>query len=120
MCERSELHKEKEGLVSLKSPSNANGGHTHDVIREFLKNYPNEDALCKVEIIYVDPRRQENLGLDDEISIARKSTENVKEVSIAGKRKILDDLHWLNNEEIGRSETDTDLFDPLKLLQVSY
>lgn len=120
LCERSELHKEKEGLVSLKSPSIANGGHTHDVIREFLKNYPNEDALCKVEIIYVDPRRQENLGLDDEISIARNQQKAVKEVSIAGKRKILDDLHWLNNEEIGRSETDTDLFDPLKLLQVSF
>ena len=120
LCERSELHKDKDGLVSLKSPSIANGGHTHDVIREFLRNHPDEKALCKVEIIYVDPRRSENEGLDDEISIARNQQKAVKEVSIAGKRKILDDLHWLNNEEIGRSETDTDQFDPLKLLQVAF
>ena len=120
LCERSEMSKDKENLISLRKPSIANGGHTHDVIREFLRLHPSDDALCKVEIVYVDPRRKENEGLDDEISIARNQQKAVKEVSIAGKRKILDDLHWLNGESIGRSETDTDLFDPLKLLQVSF
>ena len=114
------MSKDKETLISLRKPSIANGGHTHDVIREFLRLHPSDDALCKVEIVYVDPRRKENEGLDDEISIARNQQKAVKEVSIAGKRKILDDLHWLNGESIGRSETDTDLFDPLKLLQVSF
>jgi hypothetical protein len=120
LCERSQLHKDKENLLSLSKPSIANGGHTHDVIREFLRNHPNDDALCKVEIIYIDNSREVNEGLDDEISIARNQQKAVKDVSIAGKRKILDDLHWLNEEMIGRSETDVDLFDPLKLLQVSF
>jgi len=120
LCERCELHKDKENLISLKKPSIANGGHTHDVIREFVRNHPNEDALCKVEIVYIDQRKKENEGLDDEISIARNQQKAVKELSIAGKRGILDQLHWINDYMTGRSETDSDLFDPLKALQVAF
>ena len=93
LCERSEMSKDKENLISLRKPSIANGAHTHGVIREFLRLHPSDDALCKVEIVYVDPRRKENEGLDDEISIAQNQQKAVKEVNIAGKRKILDDLH---------------------------
>lgn len=121
LCDRSEIKKDNDNCVSLINPSIANGGHTHDVIRSFHNDHPNEtNALCKVELIYIDHSKSVNTGLNDEISIARNQQKAVKEISIAGKRGILDDLHWLNDETIARSETDTHLFDALKLLQISF
>ena len=120
LCDRSELHPDKENLLSLKSPSIANGGHTHDVIREFVRNHPNEDALCKVEIIYIDPKKTVNQGLNDEISIARNTQKAVKAISIAGKRGILDDLHFATDYITSLSETDTDLFDAQKAIQIAF
>ena len=120
LCDKSILNKDRDNQISLTNPSIANGGHTHDVIRRFHSENPDTNALCRVEIIYIDHKKTGNSGLNNEISIARNQQKKVQEVSTDGKRGILDDLYWINNEEIGRSETDTDLFDPLKALQVSF
>ena len=119
LCDRSEENKDKSGYLSLINPSIANGGHTHDVIRSFHKEYPNQqDTYCRVEVIYIDKNKEPELR--GEVSISRNVQKAVKDLSIAGKRGIFDDLDFLNENSISLTETDKHKFDTLKLLQVSF
>ena len=119
LCDRSEENKDKQGYLSLVNPSIANGGHTHDVIRSFHNEYPDqEETFCRVEVIYIDNNKEPELR--GEVSISRNVQKEVKKLSIAGKRGLFDDLSFRNNESISISETDKHKFDTLKLLQISF
>jgi len=119
LCKRSHESKEKPNYLSINNPSIANGGHTFDVINKFQKEYPNSDAVVKVEVIYIsDSLHNENLN--DEISIARNRQTAVKELSIAGKRGVLHDLNFYNELGLQISETDKDKMDPIKVLQCTF
>ena len=120
-CDRSEVNRNRETELSLLNPSVSNGGLTHDVIRKFHFENPDapDTAMCQVQVLYFNPKFPENHNMDDEVTISSNRQRTVKELSIVGKRGILDEMYWLNDEEISRSETDKDKFDTLKLLQIS-
>ena len=121
-CSRSEVNRNKETQLSIFNPSISNGGLTHDVIRKFHFENPEieKDALCKVDVLYFDDRFPENEFMGDEVTISSNKQRNVKEISIQGKRGILDEMYWLNDQDIARNETELrDKFDTLKLIQIT-
>ena len=79
---------EKEKVLKLKSPSIVNGSQTQGVLRDFFdENGLNEDISVKFELIITDDE-----DLIAEVSIARNFQNDVKSLSIVGRRGELDEL----------------------------
>lgn len=116
---------DKNNVITLIGPSIINGSQTRGELQHYLdycaeNNLPEHSVFAKFEIIVTD-----NDDLIAEISIARNFQNDVARISIAGRRKQLEELEESLNTEIPelqlrKSETDRsdDFYDTEKLIQV--
>lgn len=104
--------------ISLKNASIINGAQTRGVIKAFLRENPDVTGLLvKVELIIAAEGKGD---LFDDISIARNHQNQVKAISIAGKRSLLDDLDEATETELKKNESQKDKFDTEKLVQLIF
>ena len=118
---------DKERTIRLSRPSIINGSQTQGELRRYFENYngqPDTIPNIKFEIIVTD-----NDDLIAEISIARNFQNDVRAISIAGRRGQLNDLERaiqrkFPNLSLRKSETDLvadgDYLDTEKLIQVVF
>ncbi len=108
---------EKEKIAYLENPSIINGSQTQGEIRAYLQT-KKEPYPVHVTFEIIETADQ---GLVAEVSIARNFQNDVARLSIAGRRKQLDELEaQLDGKKLKKSETDRsdDYVDTEKLLQV--
>lgn len=104
--------------ISLKQASIINGAQTRGVIKKFLKDNPDVTGLLvKVELII---SADGNNDLFDDISIARNHQNQVKAISIAGKKGLLEELDTATEIELKKNESQKDKFDTEKLIQLVF
>jgi hypothetical protein len=116
---------DKNRVVSLTKPSIINGSQTQGELKRYFENKPEKgvDPSLKFELIVTD-----DTDLVAEISIARNFQNDVRAISIAGRRGQLDELQAAVRREHPRaklrmSETDVstdDFLDTEKLIQVIF
>lgn len=116
---------DKKKTVSLRGASLINGAQSQGEIRRYFESLGDEltredDFHVRVELCI-----EADHDSTTDIAIARNTSTNVQQVSIAGKRGLFEDLERslqrvFPKNRIRRSETDTDpsFIDPLKLLQI--
>ena len=116
---------DKTKVMTLESPSIINGSQTQGELRRFFERYPaaiTEPPSVKFEIIITD-----DPDLIADISIARNFQNDVRAISIAGRRGQLDELEIAIQEvfpdlKLRKSETDLvadgEFIDTEKLIQV--
>lgn len=118
---------DKGRIIELINPSIINGSQTQGELRRYFKNYgdnPPVDPSLKFELIVTNDD-----DLIAEISIARNFQNDVRAISIAGRRGQLDELESAIQEEyptvkLRKSETDIvgdgDFLDTEKLVQTIF
>lgn len=116
---------DKAKVMTLVSPSIINGSQTQGELRRFFERYPDaisDPPSIKFEIIVTD-----DPDLIADISIARNFQNDVRAISIAGRRGQLDELEIAIREvfpdlKLRKSETDLvadgEFIDTEKLIQV--
>lgn len=124
-CSSVEVHEDKK-TVTLRNASLINGAQTQGEIRRYMAEVtdPNTGELPSEVPFHV--RAEINVDPDYssviETAIARNTTTDVKSISQAGARGILDDLATSiaknrNNAKIRKSETDQGVMETLQILQ---
>ncbi len=116
---------DKNKLLMLKKPSIINGSQTQGELKRYFGEYGGDDCFdpsIKYELIVTDDD-----DLIAEISIARNFQNDVRPISIAGRRGQLDELEKALQKdnpdaELRKSEFDhnADLLDTEKLIQVIF
>ncbi|HYC02592.1 MAG TPA: AIPR family protein [Azospirillaceae bacterium] len=118
---------DKTKVIHLKRPSIINGSQTQGELRRYFDTFNGQPEMVpsiKFEIIVTDDD-----GLIAEISIARNFQNDVRAISIAGRRGQLDDLEkaiqkQFPNLKLRKSETDLtadgEYLDTEKLIQVIF
>ncbi|WP_158271728.1 AIPR family protein [Methylosinus sporium] len=118
---------DKEKVIRLKHPSIINGSQTQGELRRYFEQAngtPDDVPSVKYELIVTDDD-----DLIAEISIARNFQNDVRAISIAGRRGQLDDLERavrlaVPNAKLRKSETDLisdgEFLDTEKLIQVIF
>jgi hypothetical protein len=116
---------DKNNVITLIGPSIINGSQTRGELQHYIQNCAENGLIqhnifAKFEIIVTD-----NDDLIAEISIARNFQNDVARISIAGRRKQLEELENSLQREVPeiklrKSETDRsdDFYDTEKLIQV--
>ena len=118
---------DKNKILTLKHPSIINGSQTQGELRRYFSQQSTDDKFepsIKFEIIVTDDN-----DLIAEISIARNFQNDVRAISIAGRRGQLDDLEKaiqkaVPNAKLRKAESDIiangDYIDTEKLIQVIF
>jgi hypothetical protein len=118
---------DKEKLIYLDQPSIINGSQTQGELKRFFKDFggnPETIPNIKFEVIVTD-----DSNLIAEISIARNFQNDVRAISIAGRRGQLDDLEkavqkGFPTAKLRKSETDLtvdgEFLDTEKIIQVIF
>jgi hypothetical protein len=125
-CSDIEVNDDKK-VIKLTDPSIINGAQSQGEIRRWIEDTFGDEDLNEYEApfhvraeVVVDPDSSEVV----ETAIARNTATPVKSVSQAGARGQLDELETsikkvLPHVEIRKKETDEDVYDTRKLLQIT-
>ena len=105
--------------ITLANPSIINGTQTRGVLDLFHQENPDKEIPIKVEILVI-LKKEENWGLDVEIAIARNRQNNVKTISVSGKRGEYEELDKVVEQELQKNESQKGKFDTLKLIQLLF
>ena len=115
---------EKGNIITLSKPSIVNGSQTQGVIKEFLDEYDYQnDAPIHIKFELIVTEESDLVG---EISISRNFQNDVKPLSIAGRRGYFDELNEViqnafQGKKLSTSETERPnehILDTEKLLKI--